>query len=628
MKKIGIKYELSESNTFFLNLISIILLMILFLQIMPSAGLAEDLIGIVDVPRQRHISAAIYNSNGERIKELLAYESTGSNTQIELRWDGKDENGKPVPLDKPYQWRALITEAGFHEEGAVGNTGNPWREGIIHNGNVDDIVFDSQGNCYTVSYWEEAHNEIRKLDSNWNVLWQQSLIGPHRVAVDDSRLYVAALVDGEDRIYIYDTDTGEGGVYFLVNKSSQGLKGVNAALRGLDVDSKWLWIADYYNDCVCIYDKFTNQPVGRLDIPRPQGVAVESTKPDDPHGFVWISHGKQVSRYQISSTGQKFTRVAVIDNLSDPAALEIGGPDHHLFLVEKAKNRILEYDISLIPTPAGKFHEFGRGFTRGRLLDDEFVLLNDVAVAPDGRVAVSDAGNFRIQLFDAQGKLIHSEHIAWQPAPFVDKITSSVHRLLTFGYEYEIDLSGAVHPEWMAGGGDGTWRLVANWWDRPWATMLYWRRVSLHVPEMGVQVYIICMQRENGSLGGFVIYHVSPDGTTSRRSAIVALSWLGEKGDLPRAVGRFVWTDKDGDEQVEEAEVTWKDPKGKGRAYTLWCPSMTVDDQGNLYYARGEAEDLQGQALKIPLLGFDKLGNPLYDWNKAVIMVNQDSDDD
>ncbi|MBN1763866.1 MAG: hypothetical protein JW860_01300 [Sedimentisphaerales bacterium] len=598
-------------------------LMVFCVYVQPAP--ADTLIDVLNVPTNSHVSAAIYNSNGERIKELLAYEPTGSNTQIELRWDGKDEYGRSLPADAIYQWRALATDAVFHIESCVGNTGNPWADGLFHNGNVDGIVFDSSGNCYTASVWEEyLGNTLRKLDSNWNVIWSVFRQGAQRITTDDTYLYVAAEVGSQDCIYKYYAANGGFVSSFVVNFSTQGSY-TSPGLRGIDVDSTRIWVADYYNDRIKIYTK-TGSLLGQFTVNEPEGLAVQS-EPGVGPGVLWVAHENKVSKYTFTLAYNDFTEVTSITGLNNPAALDIGGPSGHLFIVERGNERILEYDISSTPTPAGNFHQFGPGFTRGQLGDDEFWQVNGVAVAPDGRVAVSDAGNFRVQLFDADTNLLHSDHLAWQPAPFVDKITSSTHRMMTMGYEYEVDLSGTHHPEWMAGGGDGTWRLVANWWDPPFATMFYFRRLTLDVPGLGPRDYIFCMNKDD--LGGFSIYQVSPDGTTSRRSAIVGRRWMGENGEIiPGDLARWAWKDSNGDDQIQTAEVTFKDALGTGYPFTYSGPGMCVDASGNLYYAPSEPGTINGEAIKIPLLGFDAIGNPIYSWDQSVHLVAEDTSGD
>ena len=68
------------------------------------------------------LSAAVYDSSGQLVRHLyIASPQTGA---VTLTWDGKDDQGNPLPSGN-YQWRAITTSAVGQDSGNIGNAGDP-----------------------------------------------------------------------------------------------------------------------------------------------------------------------------------------------------------------------------------------------------------------------------------------------------------------------------------------------------------------------------------------------------------------------------------------------------------------------------------------------------------------------
>ena len=78
-------------------------------------------IGTVTMPYDGYLSAAIYDSDGQIVRTLLAQfpEQAGS---VPLVWDGKDQLGRTVSQDGTYTWKALTSQVDVVDQGAVGDT--------------------------------------------------------------------------------------------------------------------------------------------------------------------------------------------------------------------------------------------------------------------------------------------------------------------------------------------------------------------------------------------------------------------------------------------------------------------------------------------------------------------------
>lgn len=174
---------------------------------------------------------------------------------------------------------------------------------------------------------------------------------PYGVAVRNGRLYVGDSVGGS--VKVFDIPARR---FFSIGTDDQG-----ALLQplGIDVDAAQnLYVVDARARAVSVYDaagKFLRQFGGPKMFARPTGVGVT------PDG----------------------ERVYVVDT---------GG-------VERKE----EHRVRVFNGKTGE-HRFDFG-TRGSA-NGEFNLARDAAVAPDGRVYVVDTGNFRVQIFDRDGKFI------------------------------------------------------------------------------------------------------------------------------------------------------------------------------------------------------------------------------
>ena len=192
----------------------------------------------------------------------------------------------------------------------------------------------------------------------------EALVKPYGVAAREGRIYVADSVGASVKVFDI-----PGRRFFTIDTDDQG------SLRqplGLDVDAQHnLYVVDAAVKYLKVFDskgKFLRQMGGPKMLARPTGVGVT-----DGGERVYVVDTGGVER-------QEEHRVRVFNGLTGA----------HLF-------------------------DFGkRGTGNG-----EFNLARDAAVAPDGRVYVVDTGNFRVQVFDRDGKFLKAfGSVGRQPGSF------------------------------------------------------------------------------------------------------------------------------------------------------------------------------------------------------------------
>ena len=210
---------------------------------------------------------------------------------------------------------------------------------------------------------EEADNSLRNLLTGENSSGPQyeRLAKPYGVAVHQGRIFVSDPVSRA--VKAFDVPMGR---YFRVGAENPGM-----LLRpiGIDVDGAGnLYVADATAKAIMVYDrdgKFLR-------------VAVVA-KIGEPPLF---------SRLTSVTVDKKGERLYVVDiGGTDPAT----GPEFHRIRVFDAGTGVHLFDIG------------GRGSLPGQLN-----LPRDVAIGKNNELYVVDSGNFRVQVFDAEGKYLRA----------------------------------------------------------------------------------------------------------------------------------------------------------------------------------------------------------------------------
>lgn len=178
------------------------------------------------------------------------------------------------------------------------------------------------------------------------------LTKPYAVAVHQGRVFLSDTV--ERYVVVFDVPQGR---YFRIGESEPGrlVKPI-----GLDVDrAGTLYVADATQKTVVVFDR----------------------------------DGNYLRRIGSEQTFDRLASVSVDPSGERIYIVDIGGvlSDKHRVRVFDAKTSTHLFDI-------GK-----RGKEPG-----EFNLPRDVAVGRDGQLYIVDSGNFRVQVFDAQGRFLHA----------------------------------------------------------------------------------------------------------------------------------------------------------------------------------------------------------------------------
>jgi DNA-binding beta-propeller fold protein YncE len=197
-----------------------------------------------------------------------------------------------------------------------------------------------------------SEQDVWKAKLTGSQLAGEGMVKPYAVAVHQGRIFVS---DTADRaVKVFDMPEQR---YFRITDTATG------AMRkplGLDVDAQGnLYVADGTDRVIYVFDR--------------NGAFLKQ-----------IGDGKQFDRLSSVTVNPEGTKVYAVD---------IGG-------VRSENHRVRVFDAQT----GGHLMDIGkRGTANG-----EFNLPRDLAVGRDGRLYVVDGGNFRIQVFDREGRYMNS----------------------------------------------------------------------------------------------------------------------------------------------------------------------------------------------------------------------------
>ena len=263
------------------------------------------------------LSAAVYDSSGQLVRHL--YIASPQSGTIPLTWDGRDDQGNPLPNGN-YQWRAITTSAVGQDSGNIGNAGNPPYSPSADPMTVQGVAYDSSGNLYIVDMYDEDGNTLRRINaaniSTGLTQWEgYGMGGGTAIATDGINVYFSP-------VYPSGAFSTPGYILSYVANAStitptSGWTGIQAStnyIPGLAVDNSDLWVCDMVANEVKLYNKSTGAFITSIAVTNPRGIAA------DGNGNAWVAcAGAPGSVIQLNYNGTTLSATGVaIGNLQNP----------------------------------------------------------------------------------------------------------------------------------------------------------------------------------------------------------------------------------------------------------------------------------------------------------------------
>ena len=595
------------------------------------------------------------------MRTLLARSPADSGVSVPLVWDGKDDVGRVVMNDGTYTWKALTSQVEAVDEGGMGDSlydpthTYPLTDPVKFNMPFDftssptNVVADPNGTWYYTGFGVENGNQSQKFTQDGTVLRTSgNLINSTGIASDGTYVYMTGKLGTSDSVLKYDYGTGQivnfttagGSITINANTVDPRPAGQDRftitqwrqkyASFGTAVDSNGrLFVSNYPNNRVEVYDKTTGSKLGQFTVTSPMGIAVESTGASS--GSIWVANnGNQVTKYNYTISGgvYSFTSSTNIGSLNDPTGITIGGPSNHLYVGVMGDGQIREYAL----TGGSSLWTFGSKHVGGALGDSAFTWAYAAGITIDSSGILTVVDDHRIQRFYAvtggghtQGEFKQSLYGLFTPGVLDfygygadgKSFPDGKYFMVTGPDTFEVDSTwtGGPRAGWL---GDGTSR-VAKRDVQP--NPIENQAVTLHrvFTDPVTQIkYEFSYQVTDD--GGMNVMAINPSTGALRHSTNIQGYWYGYDNLLNATPGgRYVWRDLNGDGTMVESEITRTTPLGTGAGIgTPW-----VDDNGNLWMADGFARSI----IKIPFGGLDAQHNPIYSWSSAQTIIPFTDDD-
>lgn len=629
------------------------------------------------------VSLAIYDSHGRMIKEILISKKQEPG-KYEAVWDGTDKDGELVPPGT-YTWKAISANIKAEYKFSVGNTGDPPyrnREGTGGFGgfNPMGVTIDEEDGIYLLFRQEEGEGLLQRVSRNGILIWQAHVpsdvngydaTGQTAVTCDKDYVYVVGTrANPEDRFYyrpqegIWRVDKksgehvpwGNNKLVVYVNEPRESKEDIYhqygalllgwqrvkeggykdpkflVVVRGLAVFGNKIYVPLYFEDKIAVYDQNGIRKDEITGINKPQGVAVNN------EGVLYVASGEEILKVTLDGK----ILGTVIKELSAPwgVALDKQGNVYITDLGTSQQIKKFSPEGKLLLT-IGK--EGGDMEFNGRIYPDVLRFPLGISVTNDGSICVADSGVPMGMMYGHGGRFVVYDN----KGKFITQWMNTGH-----GGAVKIGID-MTNPSILYTGAAGTYRFNVDYKTGKWTWDCFWANSDLSL--WGMNHKTIAITR---GMGGPAVRHGHNGQTyifmSGRNPSIwkfegdrlipstVIGSWLPrdlEKGwefdtntatefaktrpgfTFVNASKTFVWIDKNGDGKTQEDELeigTTPDGGGFGSSANEY-----IDEEMNIYIVNIFSPPDKGQynIYKLPCLGFDKSGNPIYSWEKAQVLV-------
>ncbi len=598
-----------------------------FTLILTAAG--KDIPVAYTVKTPGNVSAAIYNSKGNLVRELLRGKPTAAGTHL-LKWDGLDRDGLPQPPGN-YTWKLLHTpgfEAKYLGMVGINVVEQPYDPWVGNNDGPSAVAWDETG-WYVGSIASETIPTYRKQSPDGSKrLWQKDPLeawqGPKAMTSTNGTIFilqqngkVIPIVAATGAHKTYGDDIGKirpaGWDVLAPGDNRNGSGGSTSG--GMDMDA-------HAEEFVVSYENFNL-------------VRWYSTKPLIIPNRTSATSLKELSDIQILRTEQITAPKGVACGvngvtyvISKGAVLAIDKETKTFISAEQIENPCqLAFchktgDLLIAEgAPANQIKRFGKdgkliaiygrkgGRADGPFVAGDFRGIRDIAATDDGGFLICEDTVRRTALFDNTGKVI-GQWFGGSPYFNFASISSEKPDEIWFLSSYSA--LGAAKMDFE----HGTWELTASYSISAFGDGLFPTHsphFQWHVSQRNGVTYLINdssailrLDLKKQMLMPFAIV-----GTVDKKKPPKPWSDAVEsqKMDLKKLTGAYCWTDinLDGEFQPEEFRLEGKLQRG----YEGHC---FIDEKWNLYFG---IDGSSSPWVCLPDQSAKEAKVPVWDWSKA-----------
>jgi hypothetical protein len=574
------------------------------------------------LPKESLTSAGVFDAQGRLIRTLWTMKTLPAG-QHDGRWDGRDEFERLAPRGE-YEFRVIANRSTYRNVGAIGNTGQPPNEQGHIPTNMLSVAADDEGAVYSANGWDEAGADFKKWDRDGHSIYDAQYQirngnpngAPYAIAVDGQYLYCSMYGwdkspwnakqqvqrfrrrDGKLERFTQITDHA-GHIQLYEHPEKQIPKGTSARdanlmerpLRALAISGEILFVCDALAGKIHQFHKVTGQPRGSFPVKLPNAIAIA------PTGHVWVGHEHtKVTAFDADGGNPQ----PMLTDLGEVQALAFG-PKGQLYVADRKAGQVKVYDVaggrlSLVRT-------LGQPARLGDYVADHFYELRGVAVDPQGNavtIQTMPTGGARLAKWSSEGKLLW-EHLGLKFVSVGNYSSDDPDEFISVQFHrYRLTDRQAGRWEYRGYLFAGDLRYIADVHGVPRLLRLDGHDYFYSARGDGMHVY---RRMGNALVLATIIGGRDPDSSATHNSRA--------------GLGQWIWRDADGDGKVGQQEITWFKRPDDSR-YVVF--GMNVDRQGNVLYC----DHIKKDVWELPVVKFDRQGNPIYDWAKGRRIVPQD----
>jgi len=619
-------------------------------------------------PGDGFLSLVLHNAEGQIVRSLLSAEpvKAGAGTVV---WDGTDDLGR-ICEPGGYAVHGLFFDKApsLTYRMTVGRSGNPpyrtpdgkgdWGAnlgggtGIAANGDSVMMVFA----CVE----DNQITGLQRVDMQGNILRRYFSFYPwdqrSSAAMDDKNIYVAIYANEKLELAAYTLDESRGKILAAlpvkptVTQHGRWRNRPVAYTEGMALSSTTVYVSVPHDNSMCLVNRADGK-VTKIDMPTPRGLAFRD-------GKVFVVSGTKLLRLSAEGT----IEATIVDGggLKNPSSLAMdtkgnfyvgdSGADMTREGTLVGGTRVADAGTRQIHvfSPSGKplrrIGVAGGSPLEGRFNPDGFGDISGIAVDSSGRVWAHDVatGFKRSSVWSPDGKLVKQwfcrkiQHTSDVVNPANPQELISVRDIFDDAppgiYAYEVDFkSGAWKPSWFYeltidrsyAPAQGTYQSFTHGGfplekaypekQGRWPVFSY----SDNLVALNGRLYMM----QNSGNGEGAIYLVSPD-APPKPVAMIGYHHLAEKNAEGEWLANYdqsgpnrwmTWADRDGDGQMEPAEINIRENSPELAAFRrVFSGSLQPDGSVNLSIA--------GAPARLAPRKWLPSGVPVYDWSDVEIL--------
>jgi hypothetical protein len=441
------------------------------------------------LPQNATTSAGIFDAQDHLQRTLWSGKSMLAG-RVTVDWDGRDDDGTPVPRAGQYRARLLAHNVRYIWEGVIGNTSKELTGAHIHRAYtpINDMAIDRMGHAFYVVGYNEQQSGIHRFDTSEPQVQTSLAHDDYRrkfsyVATDGALAYFANVGVAAPRgsfirepttfvIALRVTDDTE--YHFPLGKTDMldGRPGqlwnnvIDYDHDDVDVDGRFraspsglavqqqgnaLFVAHQGLGEVRVLDKRQGHLLDRIPALNPTGLAVAA---DDSLWVLCQSAGRAAAVHYQRQDGHWIAVGEISEGLNQPVAIGVSPVDGMLIIADAGSEQLKAFDAR-----GNALWTYGQlnGYRDSPEVRTDRLWLSAgptyIAFQSDGSFWVGDSGNARNLHLSAGREYL--EQIMYLPASYhVAVDATDPIRVFNRFLEFSVDYSKPLRD---------SWRLVRNW---------------------------------------------------------------------------------------------------------------------------------------------------------------------